>query len=47
MARLCPRILGSESIEHADAPHALAMLRPRRERPRRRAAIWNIGITGA
>jgi hypothetical protein len=24
--------------EHADAPHAVALLRPRRERPRRRAA---------
>jgi hypothetical protein len=24
--------------EHADAPHAIALLRPRRERPRRRAA---------
>jgi hypothetical protein len=24
--------------EHADAPHAVALLRPRREQPRRRAA---------
>jgi hypothetical protein len=24
--------------EHADAPHAVALLRPRRERPRHRAA---------
>jgi hypothetical protein len=27
-----------DGYEHADAPHALALLRPRRERPRRRAA---------
>ena len=27
-----------ESIEHADAPHTLALLRARRERPSRRAA---------
>jgi hypothetical protein len=26
------------SHQHADAPHALALLRARRERPRRRAA---------
>src|SRR6516225_6672125 len=32
------RIVSSQIDEHADAPHALALLRPRRERPRRRAA---------
>jgi hypothetical protein len=26
-----------DTHEHADAPHALTLLRPRRERPRRRA----------
>jgi hypothetical protein len=28
------RIVGGEVHEHADAPHALALLRPCRERPR-------------
>jgi hypothetical protein len=27
-----------ERIEHADAPHPVALLRPRSERPRRRTA---------
>src|SRR5262249_40713231 len=31
-------IVGSSGGEHADAPHSLGLLRPRRERPRRRAA---------
>ena len=37
-ARLSFRIVGGEVHEHADAPHALALLRPRRKRPRGRAA---------
>jgi hypothetical protein len=32
----CFRIIGCQWREHADAPHALALLRPRREGPRRR-----------
>ena len=32
------RIVRGCRHQHADAPHALALLRPRRERPRRRAA---------
>src|SRR5262249_53203705 len=32
------RIVGSKAIEHADAPNALALLRVRSERPRRRRA---------
>src|SRR5262249_30795623 len=32
------RIIGGEIHEHADAPHRLALLRARRERPRRRCA---------
>ena len=32
------RIVGSHAHQHADAPHPLALLRPRRERPRRRRA---------
>src|SRR5262249_33712009 len=37
-ARLSFRIIGGEIHEHADAPHPLALLRIRRERPRGRAA---------
>ena len=37
-ARLPLRIVFVEPHEHADAPHAVALLRPRRERPRRHAA---------
>src|SRR5262249_58409312 len=37
-ARLDVRIVFVEPHEHADAPYAVALLRPRRERPRRRAA---------
>jgi hypothetical protein len=33
---LCFRIIRSEWHEHTDAPHALALLRTRRERPRGR-----------
>jgi hypothetical protein len=29
------RIISSQIDEHAEAPHALSLLRPRRERPRR------------
>jgi hypothetical protein len=36
--RLSLRIVGGEVHKHADAPHPAALLRPRRERPRRRAA---------
>ena len=36
--RLHIRIVLGEAREHADAPHALALLRARRERPCRRAA---------
>jgi hypothetical protein len=32
------RIISSQIDEHANAPHPLALLRPRRERPSRRAA---------
>src|SRR5262249_56331399 len=32
------RIVCREGHQHADAPHALALLRPRRERPRHRRA---------
>ena len=32
------RIVRGPRAEHPDAPHALALLRPRRQRPRRRAA---------
>jgi hypothetical protein len=32
------RIGGGNDIDHADAAHAVGLLRPRRERPRRRAA---------
>src|SRR5262245_34949144 len=38
IARLCPRIVGSESIEYPDASHALGLLRARHKRPRRRRA---------
>src|SRR5262245_26426466 len=38
MARLPQCIVGSTVMEHADAPHPLALLRPCRERPRRRCA---------
>jgi len=31
-------IVGDRAREHADPSHALALLRPRRERPRSRAA---------
>ncbi len=35
----CPSASSASQVhEHADAPHPLALLRPRRERPRRRAA---------
>jgi hypothetical protein len=37
-ARLDVRIVFVEPHEHPDAPHAVALLRARRERPRRRAA---------
>src|SRR5262249_47933825 len=37
MARLYQRIVGSKVMEHADAPHPLALLRPRPERPRNRS----------
>src|SRR5262245_14331330 len=37
-ARLSFRIIGGEVHEHADAPHALAPLGPRRKRPGRRRA---------
>src|SRR5215510_14616423 len=36
--RWCFRIVRRHGHEHADAPHALALLRARRERPGRRAA---------
>src|SRR5262245_1847669 len=38
LARLSQRIVGSTVMEHADAPHPLALLRARRERPRSSAA---------
>jgi hypothetical protein len=31
-------VLGKVAHQHPDAPHALVLLRPRRERPRRRSA---------
>src|SRR5947208_1968523 len=37
-ARLVFRIVLGERHEHADPPHAVALLRPRRQRPRRRHA---------
>src|SRR5262245_53415855 len=37
-ARLPRRIFGHEIEQHADAPPALSLLRPRRQRPRRRRA---------
>src|SRR5262249_51867318 len=37
-AALSFRIVRGERHEHSDAPHLLALLRPRRQRPRRRAA---------
>jgi hypothetical protein len=37
-ARLSFRIIGGEIHEHADAPHALAVLCARRERPCGRSA---------
>jgi hypothetical protein len=37
-ARLPFRIVGRQVHEHADAPHALALLRACRERPRSRRA---------
>jgi hypothetical protein len=37
-AELCFRVVRGEGQEHADAPHALGLLRPRRERPRHRRA---------
>jgi hypothetical protein len=33
-----PRVVFVAHIEHADAPHPLALLRPRRNRPSRRTA---------
>src|SRR5262249_36945729 len=36
-ARLCLRIALGKAHQHADPPHPLALLRARRERPRRRA----------
>jgi hypothetical protein len=38
VAKLPLRIVFVEPHEHADPPHAVALLRPRRERPPRRAA---------
>src|SRR5262245_52226273 len=38
MARLPQCIVGSTVMEHADAPHPLALLRARPKRPRRRRA---------
>src|SRR5262249_44024443 len=38
VAKLPLRIVFVIRLEHADAPHAVALLRPRRERPCRRAA---------
>jgi hypothetical protein len=38
IAKLHLRIIFIGLYEHADAPHAVPLLRPRRERPRRRAA---------
>jgi hypothetical protein len=38
IAKLPLRIVFVERHEPADAPHAVALLRPRRNRPRRRAA---------
>jgi hypothetical protein len=35
-AGLCFRIILHESVQEADAPHPLGLLRPRRERPRGR-----------
>src|SRR5262249_31594573 len=37
-AGLIFRVFGGEGEEYRDAPHTLALLRSRRERPRRRAA---------
>jgi hypothetical protein len=37
-ASLGIRIVGGEIHEHADPPHALSLLRARRERPRSRRA---------
>ena len=37
-AGLTFRIVRGCEVQHADAPHTLALLRARRERPRRRAA---------
>jgi hypothetical protein len=37
-AGLTFRIVGRQGQQHADPPHPVALLRPRRERPRRRAA---------
>jgi hypothetical protein len=37
-ARLSFRIIGGEIHKHADAPHELALLHTRRERPCRRSA---------
>ena len=38
VARLHYRIVGSKIMEHPHAPHSLALLRVRHERPRRRRA---------
>src|SRR5262249_29770605 len=38
IAGLCFRLVRSDGGKHADPPHALALLRARRERPRCRAA---------
>jgi hypothetical protein len=37
-ARLCLLIIRGQAHEHTDPPHSLALLRPRRARPRGRAA---------
>src|SRR5262245_38074981 len=37
-ARLCLWVAGDKTHQHADAPHPLALLRPRQERPPRRSA---------
>jgi hypothetical protein len=38
MARLCPRIVGSERLEYADPPHPIRLLRARPQWPRNRTA---------
>jgi hypothetical protein len=37
-AAACLRFVFVKREEHADSPHAVALLRPRRERPRRRTS---------